>query len=153
MTVRSPTEVVNTASPSPVSQARIGQRLAGHDRRGEAGLDVVEPGRVRAAQHVQQRPAGEAVAAQPVEDRPVEPAGGGERRVGVQRVAVAVEPVDERLVGRRLVRDLVVGRHLRRDVLRARRAAVAAPAALAADERRRARRVQRLAVDRRASTR
>ena len=62
------------------------------------------------APRLQQRAPGEPVGAQPVQDRAVEAAHRGERRVGVQRVAVARQPVDERLVGRRLQRDLVIGR-------------------------------------------
>ena len=125
---------------------RIVERVAGHHRCGEAGLDVVEVRRITAAQRVQQRPAGEAIAAQTVQDRPVEAAHRGERRVGVQRVAVAGEAVHERLVGRRLVGDDVIGIALGRDVLRAGRTAVAAPSAFTADEGRHGVRVQRFAV-------
>ena len=67
-------------------------------------------------------------------------------RVGVQWVAVAIEPVQQRLVGARRIGDLVIGiavRHLRRvgDL----RPTVLTEAALAADERGEARRERRFA--------
>ena len=68
----------------------------------------------------------------------------GEVGVGVQRVAVAAEPVEQRLLRGHVVRRVGVGRavgQLDRD----RRAAVAAPAALAAHEDRRADRPELLA--------
>ena len=100
----------------------------------EPALDRLEPRRVAAAHRVEQRPAGEPVGAQPVEDRLREAGQRRERRVGVQRVAVAVESVEQRLVGAGRVRDDLVGRAVGRDVARAARAAVAAPAALTPDE-------------------
>ena len=101
---------------------------------------------IGAAQGVEQRPPGEAVRAQAVQDRAVEAGEGGEARIGVQRVAVAGQPVQQRLRRQRRVADLVVGGAVGRHVLRAGRAALAAEAALAADEDRTAQRVQRLAV-------
>src|SRR5205809_502586 len=94
---------------------------------------------------------GEAVAAQPMEDRLVEAAHGRELRVDVQRVAVTRQSVDGRLLRTGLVAHLVVGRPLGRHVPRAGRPTVAAEAALAAYEHRRARLEQgfaRLGVDR-----
>ena len=120
MTRRSATEVVNTASPSPVFHIATVSASPGSTGEAKRRLDVVELGDVAVAQAVQQRPTGEPVAAQAVEDRAVEAAHRGELRVAVQRVAVAAEPVDQRLVGRGLVGDLDVGGALRRDVLRAR---------------------------------
>jgi hypothetical protein len=57
-----------------------------------------------------------------------------EVRVGVERVHVAGEPVDERLLRQRLVRDRLVGLPVRRHVPRPARTAIAAEAALAARE-------------------
>ena len=95
--------VWKTASPSP--STHIFTVSASPGKTGDEKRPSIErePGRVAAAQRVQQRPAGEAVGAQPVQDRPVEAAHRGERRVGVQRVAVARQPVEQRLVraGRR----------------------------------------------------
>ena len=54
----------------------------------------------------------------------------------MQRVAVARQPVDQGLIGRGLVGDLVIRGAVGWLVLRATRAAVAAPSALAADEHR-----------------
>jgi hypothetical protein len=71
-----------------------------------------------------------------VQDRPVEPAELGELGVRVERVPVAGEPVGERLVGPRRVRDHRIGIALGRHVARARRSAVTAPTAFAADEHR-----------------
>ena len=136
---------------SPASPVHIADRegVARQHRRSEAGLDVVEPHRVAGAHRVQERPAGEAVAAQAVQDRTVEATDRGERRVRVQRVAVAGQPVDERLVDRGLVGHDVVGVAFGRHVLRPRRSPVAAPSAFATDERRRRVRVERLAVHQR----
>jgi hypothetical protein len=68
-----------------------------------------------------------------VQDRLAEPAAGGELGIDVQRVAVAGEPVEQRLLGPRLPDRLVIGRPVGQ---RPRRvgAARAAEAALAADE-------------------
>ena len=85
------------------------QRVTGQHRPGEPPGHGPEPGRVRAAQRVQQRAPGEPVGAQAVQDRPAEPAAGRERRVRVQRVPVAGQPVQQRLFrpgghGHRVVR-------------------------------------------------
>jgi len=69
-----------------------------------------EPGRVRAAQRVQQCTAGHPVGAEPVQDRLGEPAAGGELGVDVQRVPVPGQPVDQRLLGPGLVGHLVIRR-------------------------------------------
>jgi hypothetical protein len=58
---------------------------------------------------VQQGAPGDAVGAKAVQNRLAEAAGGRELRVDVQRVAVARQPVDQRLFRPRLVDDLVVG--------------------------------------------
>ena len=58
---------------------------------------------VAAAQRVQQRAAGEAVGAEPVQDRALEAAELREGGIGVERVAVAREPVEQRLVDARRV--------------------------------------------------
>ena len=86
-----------------------------------------------------------------MEDRRVEAAHRRERGVGVQRVAITRQPVHERLVGRRLVGDGVIGGALGRHVHRAAGATIAAPSPFTADERRHPRRhhrLPRLRVDR-----
>ena len=73
-----------------------GERVAGitgFENRASMTLELVDVG---AAQRVQQRPAGDAVRAQSVEDRLVEARELGDRRVGVQRVAVARQAVEQR---------------------------------------------------------
>ncbi len=69
--------------------------------------------RVVAAVRLQHRAAGVSVGAEAVEDRAVEAAHRGELRVGVQRVHVARESVDERLLRQRLHADRLVGRAVR----------------------------------------
>ena len=92
--------------------------LAREHRRGEPGLHRGEPGRVGSAERVEQGAAREPVRAQPVQDRSVEPGERRERRIGVQRVAVARQPVDEGLFGTGRVGDGVVGVAVGRLVLR-----------------------------------
>ena len=70
---------------------------------------VTEPRRVTAAHRVQQRPAGEPVGAQAVQDRRGKPAAGGERRVGVQRIAVTGQAVQQRLFRPGRLGDTQVG--------------------------------------------
>ena len=146
MTTRpSSPQVWKTAVPSPSSHAFTvsdSPGITGDEKRASMPLK-----RAGSLPHsgVQERPAGEAVGAQAVEDRPVEAAHGRERRVGVQRVAVARQPVDQRLVGAGLQLDGVVGVAVGRLVRVAGRTAVAAPAALAADVGRHAGVEQRLA--------
>ena len=79
----------------------------------------------------------DAPGAQAVQDRRREAGALREVRVGVQRVAVAAEAVEQRLLRRHVVRRIAVGRAVG-DLDRVRRTAVAAPAALAAHEDRRA---------------
>src|SRR5439155_493066 len=88
----------------PFFAAAHGERVAGHHRLREARVHALEARDVRAAQLVQQRAAGEAIRAEAVQDGTVEARELRDRRVGVQRVAVAVEAVQERLVGARRVR-------------------------------------------------
>jgi len=57
---------------------------------------------------VQQRAARESVGTEAVQDRTVEAGELRDRRVGVQRVAVAAEAVQQRLVVTSGVRDLVI---------------------------------------------
>ena len=127
--------VWKTASPSPVSHILTVSASPG--KTGEEKRPSIERNRAGSPPHsdVEQRPAGEAVGAQAVEDRLREAAHGRERRVGVQRVAVARQAVDQRLVLAGRVGHLVVGRPVGRHVAAARRPAVAAQAALAPDER------------------
>src|SRR3546814_15367105 len=46
-----------------------------------------------------ERAPGDAIGAKPVEDRPVEARRGGDRGVGMERIIVAREAVDQRLLG------------------------------------------------------
>ena len=85
------------------------QRLTRQHRPAEPPGHGPEPGRVAVAQHLQQGPAGHPVGAQAVQDRLAEAAAGGELRVDVQRVAVAGQPVDQRLLRPGRLDDLVVG--------------------------------------------
>ena len=80
------------------------QRLAGQDRAGEPAGHRAEPGRFD-RNRVQQRPAGDPVGT----GRGREPAPGGELRVGVQRVAVTGQPVQQRLLRPGLLLDPQVG--------------------------------------------
>ena len=73
-----------------------------------------------------------------MEDRRVESSPRGECRIGVQRVAVAAQPVEERLVPPGLVGDHVIGLAVGEFPVVG-WSAVAAPAALAADEQSRSR--------------
>src|SRR5690606_7333679 len=92
----------------PVVPDRDDELLARQHRPGEPPGHRVEPVRVGSAERVQQRPAGEAVGAQPVQDRAGEPAACGEGGIGVQRVAVPGQPVEQRLLGPGGVADLFV---------------------------------------------
>ena len=146
MTVRSPTDVVNTASPSPSSHTRTVSTSPGMTGAANRTSTCSKRAGSQPAHRVQERPAGEPERAETVQDRAVESAHGGERRVGVQRVAVAREAVDQAPGRVTLGRHLVVGCPVGRHVLRAGRPALAAPATLAADEHRGAVGVERLAV-------
>src|SRR3546814_15325328 len=55
--------------------------------------------RIVAAQRGEERAPGDAIGAKPVEDRPVEARRGGDRGVGMERIIVAREAVDQRLLG------------------------------------------------------
>ena len=81
----------------------------GDDRRLESTAHAAEAGRVGAAEGVQQGPTGESVGTQAVQYRFVEAGRRGEGRVGVQRVPVAVEPLEQGLVRPGRVGDHVVG--------------------------------------------
>ena len=108
--------------------------LAREHRVGEADLDALELLRVGAegGEHVAR---GIAVGAQPVQDRLREAERAGEAGVDVQRVPVAREPVQQRLVVADLLRAREVGRAIGGRVGVARGPSVAAPAARAADHR------------------
>src|SRR3546814_8401235 len=73
--------------------------------------------------------AGEPVGAESVQDRPVEATHGRECRVGVERVPVAGQPVDQCLVGAGLERDRVIGVAIGGDVDATGGASVASPPA------------------------
>src|SRR5258708_39492536 len=87
---------------------RDDQRVARQDGPAEARLHRAEAFRVRPAQGMQQRTAGEAVRAQAVQDRSLEAATGGERRIGVERIAVARQAIEEGLLRARRVLNAVV---------------------------------------------
>src|SRR5579871_5038997 len=114
--------------------AARGQRVAGEDDAGEAGEETFELVQIAAARALQDGAAGEAVGAQPVQDRAVEAAELRHRRIGVQRVDVAGEAVEQRLLARRLLDHFEVRRARRRLQLGRLGAALAAEASLAADE-------------------
>src|SRR5207248_10122426 len=109
------------------------QPVARQHRAGKPRLHGPEPGRIRIAQAVQQRPAGETVGAEPVQDRPLETASRRECRVRVQRVAVTREPVEQSLLGPRLVLDAKLRLALRPLPVTG-GATVAAKASLTSDE-------------------
>ena len=137
--------VWNTASPSPVRQIEIVSSSPGNT--GEVNRASIDLKRAGSLSHsaLSNASTGESVGAQTVEDRPVEAGGRGERRIGVQRVAVTRQPVDERLIDSGLVLHDVIGLALGRRRARTGRPAVATPATLAADERGRAGGEERLA--------
>src|SRR5229473_3048756 len=70
-------------------------RLAREDWRREARLHAPEPRRIVAAERAQQRMAGDAEGAEPMQDRARESGHRGDLGIGVQRVVVAAEAVDE----------------------------------------------------------
>ena len=98
----------------PVDPHRNGERLAREHGTREPGLHGAEAGHVRAAELMQQGPCREAVGAEAVEDGPIEPGALGELGIGVQRVAVTGQAVEQRLVGTGRVGDDVIGRPIRR---------------------------------------
>ena len=102
--------VRNTACPGSGAPDRGGERLAGKDRRGEPRRDGGDLRGVTAAEFADQRAAGDPVGAQPVQDRLGE-AGqlSREPRIAVQRIAVAGQPVDQRLVLAGRQRDPRIG--------------------------------------------
>ena len=107
--------------------------------------------RVVAAEALEQRVAGDAVGREPVQDRAREARGLRHRRVGVQRIGVGAEPVDQRHLrpGRQVADE--IGRALRDRMRRRLLARRAAEAAVGAAERRvsdrRDARAGRLVVD------
>src|SRR5271166_2969824 len=120
--------------------------LAGIDRRGKPRRVALEGGWVVIGIGLQDPAAGDAVGAHAVQDRSRKTGALGEFRIGVQRVAVAAETVDQRLVRPRRNVDGPVGcagRHRMRLGLAFRRPAKAAVAARKArgDQRR-----QRLSI-------
>ena len=110
------------------------QGLAREDAVGEADLDALELARV-VVELPQDRPASVAEGAQAVEDRPIKAEGLGEVGVDVERVPVAAEAVEERLVGVDDLLDLGVGLAIRGDVDVGGGPSIAAPTTSAADER------------------
>jgi len=73
-----------------VDDPRAGrERVARQDRRREPALDLAKACRVVVAQGAQQGAGGEAVRAQAVEDRRLEPDGCGQGPIAVQRIPVA----------------------------------------------------------------
>jgi hypothetical protein len=81
-----------------------------------------------------QRTTGEPIGAQTVQDRSVETRQCCEPRIGMQWIAIAGEPVDERLISACAVGDRMISATIRSGVAIAGRAAVATPAALTTDE-------------------
>src|SRR6185437_11879751 len=109
-----------------------GHGLAGVDRGREPRGMLPEGGGIIVGIGLQYTAAGDAVGAHSVQDRPRETGTPGEFRIAVQRIAIAAQPVDQRLVRPRRDLDGLVGRagrHLVRLGLAFRRAAEAAIAA------------------------
>src|SRR5258708_31460428 len=79
----------------PVAPDLRTHRLAREARRREARLHAPEPRRIVAAQRAQQRMAGDTEGAEAMQDRAREAGHRGDLGIGVQRVVVAAEPVDE----------------------------------------------------------
>src|SRR4029077_2188490 len=109
-------------------------RLAREDDPREAHLERLEPLGLVVAPRLEERAPAEAEGAEAVEDRAIVAAELREVRVGMQRVHVAREAVDQGLLRERLRRHGLVGRPVGRDVARPARAAVTTEAALAARE-------------------
>src|SRR4029077_5236958 len=83
-------------------------RVAGKHRARESRLDAFQPLRPALGARAQDRPRRDAEARRPVQDRPVEARGLGALGIGMQRILVAVEAVEEREIGRRRqIADLV----------------------------------------------
>ena len=126
----------NTACPGSVRQIDVVSVSPGNTGEVNRAADRADLGGVAAAELGDQRAPGDPVGAQPVQDR-LREAGqlAREPRIAVQRVAVAGQPVDQRLVLAGGQRDLRVGFAVgdlgrRRPLPR-----LAAEAALAADDR------------------
>ncbi|KAG1648200.1 hypothetical protein GQR58_030039 [Nymphon striatum] len=119
--------------------------FAGQYRRAEPSAHGLETAGVATADAVQQCPAGKAVGAEAMQDRLVEAAHCGERRVGVQRIAVAVETVEQGLVVAGFVGDHMVGVPIG-ELHLVGGPAVAAPSAFASNEQRAAGCEQRFAA-------
>jgi hypothetical protein len=112
------------------------QRLAGIDGAREAHVQSTQPPRIVAAQDFDQRAPDGAVRAEPMQDRALEPRAARNFGIDVQRVVIAGEAIDERLVQRHRQIRLQVGRTIGRHRPRLRRTfALAAEPAVGTQER------------------
>ncbi len=108
------------------------QRFAGIHAVGHAHLDALEVPRVTFAKGVDHMAARVPECAKAVQDRALKADRLGEVGIGVQRVPVAAEAIEQRLVGGHFLFDARVGRAVWRLDRRCGLAAIAAPAARAA---------------------
>src|SRR3546814_17795555 len=68
---------------------------------GEARVERVDPGRIMVAQPFHDRARGDAVGAQAMQDRAIEAGAPRHRRIGVARVVIAAQPIEQRSEERR----------------------------------------------------
>src|SRR5262249_51114401 len=112
-----------------------GEFVARVDGSGKASRHRLEPLRVGTAQGVEQGPTREAEGAEPMQNGPVEATHGRELGIGMERIAVPGQTIEQRLIGAGRVGDPAVRFPLRK-ADGSRRPPVASPAALAPDESR-----------------
>jgi hypothetical protein len=94
------------------------ERLAREHDSGEASAITRHPLDFAVEERVDGDAARDPVTAETVEDRLVEAGLGGERGIGVQRILVAGEPVDQRLLGQdRVLAITIASTWSRRDAL------------------------------------
>ncbi len=128
--------VAEATTRSSSCHARTRMVSPGEHHAGEPGGEAADPGRVPAEELVGEQAQDDAVGAEAVQDRCGESGGLREVGVGMQRVAVAAEPVEQRLLRGHVVRRVGVRRPVRELDLRPTRRGLP-PAAFAADEDRR----------------
>ena len=75
------------------------QGLSRIERRSEADIEPIDGRRITAEHGANDRPAGHAIGAEAVQDRPWETGLGGKRRLGMKRIEITVQPKQQRLIG------------------------------------------------------